>query len=396
MVRRVHRLVAGIVAAILALAGSLALAAPAAAAPQPAFGTTVEVTIQPSGDSLLGSTARVSRSGGGFAVTLGEAPGADVQVSLREGGTEFAVCVIPAVDTSCGAPIPGADPGSRSIDVHLTRDADAVVHSGTLFFVDDAAPSVRLEWRDAAGNWIESPGNAMPLHGGTAARCVVTNEGNAAFEFDSFSGFVGGAVSGGGPVTVPLEATVPAGATVPFEFWSGPVAGVTSSSCSGSIRYAPGILNGTGVGDGVVPVEGTFALSAATAEPGDLLRLTATSVTPPFGEYTVSLDGVVVASGVTVEMPAGSFEVGVPIPEDAAPGEHTVTLSMTWEDRPSVVFATFPVALPAPPSPPEPTLPAESTLPATGTEATPALWALALVLAGAGALTAARRARSAG
>lgn len=142
---------------------------------------------------------------------LGEAPGADVQVSLREGGTEFAVCVIPAVDTSCGAPIPGADPGSRSIDVHLTRDADAVVHSGTLFFVDDAAPSVRLEWRDAAGNWIESPGNAMPLHGNTAARCVVTNEGNAAFEFDSFSGFVGGAVSGRGPVTVPLEATVPAG-----------------------------------------------------------------------------------------------------------------------------------------------------------------------------------------
>ena len=72
-----------ILALPLALVGALLAAAPAQAASQPLFGTTVDVTLQPSNDSLLGGTAYALSSGGGVQVTLGAALAADVDRLLH-------------------------------------------------------------------------------------------------------------------------------------------------------------------------------------------------------------------------------------------------------------------------------------------------------------------------
>ena len=368
-----------ILALPLALAGGLLAAAPAQAATQPLFGTTVDVTLQPSNDSLLGGTAYALSSAGGVQVTLGAALAADVDFERYDGATLIASCTVATGFTSCTDGVSALTAGAHSVTARFTQSAVTVDYTGTIFTVTNVAPTVRLEWQDASGTWIDGSGTGLPFFGDIAARCVVTNNSNAALTFSSFSGSVSHI---GGPTITAITGDLGAGATGYYPIWSGNVALSPAATCSGSVEFLDGSGNGNGTGGGVIPVVGTIEASRAPA-PGRTVTITAADLLPPVASaYTVTVDGVDVAGPFTPTGPDWAFTASVPIPASLAPGAHSVAVYAEYGER-RIAFAYFPFEVPAP------------ALAATGTDATAPVIAGSIALAlGTLLLLAARRRRT--
>ncbi len=350
----------------LVLAATVLAAAPAQAATQPLFGTTVDVTVLPSNNSLLGETAYIPSSGGGVLVTLGVALAADVDFELREGATVVGTCTVATGNTQCsiGVALPA---GSHSMTAYFTQSAVTVQYSGTLFSVLNVGPTVKIQWRDASGAWVDGSGIGLLLYGPTVLRCVVTNNSNASFVFGTFSGFV--TYLGGGPDSVPITGGLAAGATGYYPLWSGSVNQSPSGSCSGSVTFPDATGNGGGNGGGAIPLTGTFAVTPQPA-PGRTVTVTGAALVPPVIQtFPVTFDGVEGADspGLTFG-PDFDFAVDVMIPTNLAPGIHVIAVHSLYSGR-DVVLAqfTFEVAAPA--------------LAATGTDVAGPIAAGTLVLA---------------
>lgn len=357
---------------------------PVHAAPQSLFGTTVEVVATTSGDSLLGGTAYIQSGGTPLLVTLGDPLASDVTVTLLTGVDTLDTCTITAGLEGCVmntyTPLPI---GPNAVTVRFTSGATTVDYSGTLFAVANIAPTVRIQWQDAAGDWVDGSGTGLPLRGPTALRCAVTNNSNAPVTFDSFSSTVSLLPSGSS--TVPITGVLAAGAIGYYPIWTGLAADVSSASCSGSVMVLDGTGNGAGTGGGVIPIGGTIALDRTPA-PGTTVTLTGDYVVPTLAsEYAVLLDGVAVAgSPVAAPGPDYDFTLDVDIPASLAPGDHVLSVVLSYNGRDTAIAAfAFEV--------PEPQLAATGAALDGPMLIGPA--ALALLIAGAGVLllAAARR-----
>lgn len=343
------------------VASTVVVALPAHAASQSLYGTTAEIEIMPSTNSLLGETAYIPTSGGAAVVTLGVAQAADVDVELREGATVLGSCTVPTGSTSCATGTILLAAGSHAVTAYFTKSSTTVPFNGTLFAVNDVAPSATVEWKDASGAWVDGSGIGLLLYGATAARCVVTNNANAAFSFDSFLGTTN--YSGGGPDLVPITGTLAAGATGHYLLWTGSVNQNPSTLCSGSVMFPDGVGGGNGNGGGAIALTGTFGVSPSPAA-GITVSVTGTTLVPPvITSYPVTLDGVAVAgSPGTTTGPDFDFSVDVAIPSNISPGTHVIAVHSLYQSR-DVVLAQFTFTVDGP------------ALAATGVDAAPALGA---------------------
>lgn len=361
----------------VALVGGLLAAAPAQAATQPLFGTTVDVTLQPSNDSLLGSTAYALSSGGGVQVALGAALAADVAFELYEGATLIASCTVTASTTTCTAGMAALSVGAHSVTARFTQSSVTVNYTGTVFTVQNVAPSVRLEWQDASGAWIDGSGTGLPFFGTTTARCVVTNNSNAGLTFDTFTGSVSHT---GGPTITAITGALAAGATGYYSIWSGPVSQNPSAGCGGGVDFPDGSGNGNGTGGGAIAVSGSITASPTPA-PGRTVTIAGSSLVPPISVYYVTLDGADVAGPITTPGPDYAFSADVAVPAALAPGMHVITVRAVYSER-SIVFAQFAFEVAAP------------ALAATGADATaPVASGILALVAGVLLLLVARRRR---
>jgi hypothetical protein len=375
---------AALLLGLLALGAATLAPLPAAATPQPLFGTTVDVIVQWSGQTLLGQTARMASTGGMLVARVEEPRATNIAVTFFLDSAPLGACTIVApLGTNCATGTGALAAGEYTVDVAFSDGVDTVTYQGTLLAVDVAAPEIALEWRDAVGNWIDGTGGDVPLRGETTARCVITNVSNASFVFDAFEATITHATLG---AVTPITGTLEAGQSRAVEVWSGPVSGLTSASCGGSVSYATSMTASGSRSGTVIPVTGTFALSATTAAPGDTVVLTASGIGPAIAAtYPVRLDGAPVAgSPFAVTVPDPNFRADVALPADAALGAHLVTLAVTYNGITSVVAALpITVALPE--------------LAATGTDpvalARAAGLGLLMLLGGALLLASARRRR---
>lgn len=322
----------------LSLVGTFVAASPAQAVEQPLFGTTVDVFAPTSGDSLLDGVAHIS-STGSLVVQLDSPLGSDVDVSILREGLVDTSCTIDAGFSDCTLLAGGLfASGANAVTVRFTMGATTVDYAGTLFIVTSDAPTFRLQWRDAAGEWVDGSGVGLPLFGQTALRCTVTNNSNAPIILNTVSASVSG---GADPVTVPLTGAIGAGATGTFDVWSGAVDSL-SVSCSGGVALRSGIGSGGGNGGGLTPVSGTIELDRTPA-PGVTVTLTGDNITPPvISTFAVLLDGVEVAgSPVSITSPDFDFSTTITIPSSLAPGSHAITLVGAYEGR-EITYAFFP------------------------------------------------------
>lgn len=363
------------VAATLALAASLAALSPAHAAPQALFGTTVDVIAQPSGDAVLGSTAYVPVSGGTVVATLAASLGSDVDVTLLNGATTIDTCTIVSGDTTCGLSTGGILPaGPTAVTVRFVMGVTTVDYTGTLFAVTSPAPTVRIQWQDAAGTWVDGSGIGLPLRGPTALRCVVTNNSNAPITFVSFTSSI--ALSSSGSIVVPLTGSLAAGVIGYYPIWSGLASEASSASCAGGVSLRDGTGTGNGTSGGVIPIGGTITVDRTPA-PGTTVTITGDLLVPPVvSQYAVLLDGVAVAgSPVAVSGPDFDFSLAVAIPASLAPGTHVLSIVASYSGQNSALAAfTFSVA--------EPQLAATGAALDESTMATPSALAILVVLAG--------------
>ena len=365
----------------VALAALLS-AAPAQAATEPLFDTTVEVLVLPSGDSLLGETAYVPSTGGGLIVSLGAVQPGNVLFELLEGATTLASCTIATGDGVCSPSVPALSGGAHAVTARFTQGATVVEYPGTLFSVVSASPSVAIQWQDASGAWVDGSGIGLPLFGDTAMRCVVTNNSNAPFTFSSFTGSVSYA---GAPPATTITGTLAGGATGYYPIWSGSSSPGPSGSCSGGVTLADGTGTGNGIGGGTIPIGGTITASPALAL-GRTITITGDELVPPvISSLEVTFDGEPVdGSPVTISGPDYDFSIDVTIPASLAPGTHTIEVGGSFSGR-DVVFAAFSLVIPAP-----------AALPATGVDAaTPVMVSLGVLAAGAVLLLLASRRRRA-
>ncbi len=356
----------------LALAATTLVVAPAHAQVETLFGTTVEVIILPSSDSLLGETAYVPSTGGGVIVTIGAVQVEDVVFELREGATVLSTCTIPSGGGSCSTGVPSLSGGAHAVTARFTKGATVVDLTGTLFSVISAAPSVALEWQDASGAWVDGSSAGLPLFGDIAMRCAVTNNSNAPFTFNSFTGSV--SFSGAPPATS-ITGSLAAGATGHYPIWSGPSSVGPSGSCNGGVTLADGTGTGNGIGGGVIPVGGTIEVGPALA-PGRTVTVSAEGLVPPVvSTYEVLFDGEPVdGSPVSVSAPDFDFVIDVDIPANLVTGTHALTVVASYAGR-DIVFAYFPLTIEAP------------ALPATGSDAVvPTAAGLGLLFLGASLL----------
>jgi len=324
----------------LALGGTTLLASPANAAPQPLFGTTVDVIAQPSGDSLIGGTAYVPVGGGSLVPTLTATLGSDLEVSVLDGATTLASCTIFSGDLACGIATVGLfSAGATLVTMRFVLGPTTIDYTGTVFAVTNSAPSVSIEWQDASGAWVDGSGVGLPFFGDIALRCVVTNNSNAPVTFDSFDASVADL---GGSEGVPITGTLAAGETGIYELWSGSVSLNPFVSCGGGVELSDGTGAGNGTGGGTIPIGGTIAV-APTPAPGATVTVTGEALIPPVvTSYTVLLDGVEVAgSPVTTTGPDFDFSIDVAIPASLGPGMHAITVQVTFAGR-DIAFAYFP------------------------------------------------------
>lgn len=383
---RSHRGVgAGIVA--LALAASVLAASPAQAAPQSLFGTTVDVFSPITSESLLGSTVYVPEITPLLVVEIGDAQATDIDVTALDGATTIDSCVIVAGGTMCGlSSLGGLPDGATPVTVQFVMGAATETVSGTVFVVTNDAPTFRLEWRDAAGLWVDGTGIGIALRGATALRCVITNNSNAAITFDTVTAMI--ELNPSGTEAVPITGTLAAGAVGRFTVWSGLAPAIYSASCSGGVDLRDGTGAGGGNGGGVIAMGGTITIDRTPA-PGQTVTITADGVTPPLvTEYSVLLDGVPVSgSPVSAPPPDFGFMLDIAVPTSLAVGDHVISVVVTYQGRDTAI-AAFPFQVAAP------------ELAATGAEldASSAAWSglvgLLVVAAGAGLLAASRRRHS--
>ncbi len=382
--RSPRRISAGIVA--LALATSVLAASPAQAAPQSLFGTTVDVVASISSESLLGSTAHVPFSGGPLLAELGASLASDVEVTVLAGVTTIDSCTITAGDTTCGMSTGGSLPsGATPVTIRFAMGPTTSDYAGTIFAVTNTAPTVRIQWQDAAGTWVDGSGIGLPLRGATALRCVVTNNSNAPVTFNSFSSMVSLVPSGSS--VVPITGTLAAGAIGYYPIWSGLATEASSASCSGSVLLRDGTGTGNGTGGGVIPIGGTISVDRTPA-PATTVTITGDLIVPPVvSEYSVLLDGVPVAgSPVTAPGPDFDFSIDVDIPASLAPGDHVVTVVATYSGQDSAL-AAFPFEVA------EPELAATGSVLDASALVTPAALGLLTLVAGALMIVTVRRRR---
>lgn len=346
------------------------VAAPAQAAPQSLYGTTVTVFSTSSSDSLLGSTAHVPVAGTSLAVQLAAPLAFDVNVSLRQGATELTTCTITTASTTCAMATGGLfAAGATPVTVRFTGGPATVDYTGTIFAVTNSAPTVTVEWQDAAGAWVDGSGTSVPLRGASTARCVITNNSNALITFTSMQGQLFFTPSGS--TATPINGTLAAGATGQYTIWSGPVASVGSVSCSGGVALRDGTGTGSGNGGGIIEVGGTIDVNRTPA-PGTTVTITAAGILPPLvTEYAVLLDGVPVSgSPVAAPGPGFGFVLDVVIPSNLTPGNHVISVVSSFNGIDSAI-AAFPFTVAGP------------QLAATGvaTDVAPALGGAMLLLA---------------
>lgn len=365
-------------AALVGLVGALFFAAPAAAAPQPGLGTTVDAVIYPSGQSGLGETVWLPSSTSTLVASTVDPVLATTVVELWEGATLLATCDIPVTATGCSDTIPALSSGAHSVEYTFSSTAGTATFSGTLFTITEPTPTVTIEWQDAGGNWIDGSGIGVPLFATatTTGVCVITNLSNAPVTFNSAEVTV---FHPSGPETVlPITGTLEAGAQLAFEFYAGPVSGVSGVSCSVGVLFAGGFSGGgNGDGGGVIPITGTLTASPLSVAPGDTITVTGTNVDPPlFEEIRVLLDGAPAPGSPTgLTMPGGILDFDVVIPTTATAGTHTIAVQGYYNAGQRyvlVTLATFTVTV-------------SGGLAATGVEnlTAPGLIAVALLLGGA-------------
>lgn len=344
----------------------------AAAAPLSLFGTTVSVMSVPSGDSLLGGTSYVPITADGGLIVETAAPLAeDVLVQIIEAGTESSRCTIQAGFTQCSMSSAGVyDAGANPVTVRFTKGAIVIDYTGTVYAVTDVQPSVRLEWRDAAGTWVDGSLTAVPLLADTAMRCVVTNNSNAPITLETFAGSLS---LPSGSLTDTITDELQAGETGEYVIWEGPVDGAMSATCSGPVGLRDGRGTGNGTGGGVIALSGQIMIDRPF-DPGSMVRLTGSGLLPPTpASLRILFDGVEVeGSPVTVADPTWGFAIDVQVPADLPPGNYSLDVVGTYGDN-EIAFASFPLTVPAP------------ALAATGMGVAP-FWMTPLVLLGAGAL----------
>lgn len=365
------------VLAVATIAIGVVAVSPAQAAPQSLSGTTVDVIVQPSGDALLGSTAYVPVSGGSLVPTLAASLGSDVVVTVLNGATTVGTCTIATGDTACGFSTGGSLPaGATTVTVRFVMDATTVNYTGTIFAVTNTPPTVRIEWQDAAGTWIDGSQIGLLLRGSTALRCVVTNNSNAPVTFTSFGSLF--VLSDSSTVAVPITGTLAAGTVGYYPIWTGLASETSGAYCSGGLLLRDGTGNGNGTDGGVIPIGGAITVDRTPA-PGATVTITGDLLVPPVvTEYSVLLDGVAVAgSPVRVSGPDFDFTIDVVIPASLAPGDHVVTVVATFSGRDSAL-AAFPFEVAAP------QLAATGSALDAGALSGPV--ALALLVIGAGAL----------
>lgn len=374
---------AGILA--LALAASALAVSPAQAAPQSLFGTTVDVFSPITSESLLGSTVYVPEVTPILVVEIGDAQATDIDVTLLAGVTTIDSCAILAGGTTCGlSSLGGLPDGATAVTVQFEMGAATDTVSGTVFVVTNDAPTFRIEWRDAAGLWVDGTGIGIALRGATALRCVITNNSNAAITFDTVTAMI--ELNPSGTEAVPITGTLAAGAVGRFTVWSGLAPAIDNVSCSGGVGLRDGTGAGGGNGGGVIAMGGTITIDRTPA-PGQTVTITADGVTPPLvSEYSVLLDGVPVSgSPVLAPAPDFGFEIDIAVPASLAAGDHVIAVVVTYQGRDTAI-AAFPFQVAAP------------ELAATGAQldASSAAWfglAGLLVLAVGGALLLASRRR---
>lgn len=333
--------------AVAAITVGAVAVSPAQAAQQSLFGTTVDVIAQPSGDELLGSTAYIPVSGGTLVPTLAASLGSDVVVTLLNGATIVGTCTIATGDTACGISTGGSLPaGATTVTVRFVMGATTVNYSGTIFAVTNTAPTVRIEWQDAAGTWVDGSAIGLPLRGSTALRCVVTNNSNAPVTFNAFESVI--ILSDSSSLTVPITGTLAAGAIGYYPIWTGLASEASSGYCSGGVSLRDGTGTGNGTGGGVIPIGGTITVDRSPA-PGETVTITGDLIFPPVvSEYSVLLDGVAVAgSPVVVSGPDFDFTIDVVIPASLAPGDHVLTVVATYSGQ-DPALAAFPFEVAAP------------------------------------------------
>lgn len=367
--------------AALSLGATVVVAAPAQAATESLYGTTIRVFAPLTSEDVLGSTAHVPLSGGTIVALLGSTLAFDVNVSLRQSATELTNCTITSGTTSCSVSSGGLfAAGATPVTLRFTGGPSTVDYTGTVFAVTNTAPSIAVEWQDAAGSWVDGSSTSVPLRGATAARCVITNNSNATVTFDSMQGELYFTPSGS--TVTPITGTLAAGATGRYTIWSGQASSASSISCSGGVALRDGTGTGNGNGGGVIPITGTIEVNRTPA-PGTTVTITADAIQPAVvSEYAVLLDGVPVAgSPAAAPGPGFGFVLDVVVPSNLAPGNHVITVVSSFNGIDSAI-AAFPFTVAGP------------QLAATGvaTDVAPALGGALLLLA-AGALLVGQRRR---
>jgi hypothetical protein len=233
------------------------------------------------------------------------------------------------------------------VTVRFATAGSSADFTGTIFGVVASAPTITMEWQDAAGAWINGT-PALPIMGTTTLRCVTVNNSNAPITWTSLSATA--TLLPSGSISIPIRDTIAGGATAYFNLYSGSIFGVSAASCGGGGTYAHGNGMGNGTGIGVVAVSGTIEIDQTPA-PGTTVTITGDGVySGTAGSYAVLLDDVAVdGSPVSTTGPDYDFSVAVDVPSDLAPGAHMLKVVETASGR-NVAFGAFPFTVPEPPA----------------------------------------------
>lgn len=302
---------------------------------------TVDVVVQPSGQSGLEDLAYVPLTGGAVVAGTSIPVTTATEMTVTEGVAELAACTIAVAAQGCSGNFVALTAGAHSVTYTFDDGVNTVSFAGTIFAVTAVAPTVTIEWQDADGTWIDGSGGGVPLLGSadTAARCVITNNSNAFISLASFTAAIGHPV--GSHTLVPLTGTVDPGSARAFTTYAGPVSDVTNHHCTGGITFAFGDGSGGGIGGTRFLIEGNITASPLNVDPGDTVTVTATGLLPPVSSvYTVTVNGVAApGSPTTLVMPGGDLSFDVVFPTS---GTYTLAVHNVYSGQ-TITFASFTV-----------------------------------------------------
>jgi hypothetical protein len=340
------------ITAALTAVSTVVAVTPAQATDQAFFGTTgdVRAPAAPAGnDKLIGSTAYLPETNATLQPYISAIIATDIVVTITRPGATVGTCTIFAGGTFCSIFAPSLPAGASLVTVRFATAGSSADFTGTIFGVVASAPTIFLEWQDAAGTWINGTGQPPPIMGTTALRCVTVNNSNATLTWTSLSATA--TLLPSGSISIPIRDTVAGGATAYFDMYSGSIFGIGSGVCSGGGSFPSGASTGNGNGVGVDPVSGTIDIDQTPA-PGTTVTITGVGVDMPYPgkSYAVLLDNVAVAgSPVTTDPPDWDFSLDVNVPADLAPGDHMLKVVELDSGR-NVAFAAFPFTVPEPPA----------------------------------------------